>query len=134
MGGVKFWDNHVIMQAVLVICLGACAGALLRWQLELAVRAGLIPLPAWCDPNLIANLLGCLVIGVLVAHPQHPRLFLWGGVGFCGSLTTFSSWMLQVVLTLRGGQPGAALVMLLLPLAGGLVCTAVAARLAARWR
>lgn len=107
-------------------------GALLRWQLERLLRAGVIQLPSWCDSHLIANLAGCLLIGVLVAHPRRQALFLWAGVGFCGSLTTFSSWMLQVTLTLRGGRLPDAMTMLLLPVVAGLLCTALGARLGAR--
>lgn len=117
---------------LVLLAAGAIPGALIRWQLEQGVRAGWIPLPPWCDHNLIANLVGCLVIGMLVASPRRPALFLWGGIGFCGSLTTFSSWMLQVVLSLRAGHAGSALPMLLLPLAGGLLFTALGARLADR--
>lgn len=65
-----------------LVAAGAIPGALLRWHL----------------PHLlIANLLGCFLLGLLVGWPgTRPRLMLWGGIGFCGSLTSFSSWMLQL--------------------------------------
>jgi CrcB protein len=115
-----------------LVAAGAIPGALLRWQLDRLVQAAVIPLPPWCDSNLIANLAGCLLIGVVLATPQRPRLFLWAGIGFCGSLTTFSSLMLQVSLALRSGRIAEALPMLLVPLAAGLLLTALGARLGGR--
>jgi CrcB protein len=86
-----------------LVAAGAIPGALLRWQL----------------PNLLlANLLGCLLLGLLVGGPgARPRLMLWGGIGFCGSLTSFSSWILQLG-SLPPTSP-AFLQALLAPLAGG---------------
>lgn len=86
-----------------LVAAGAIPGALLRWHL----------------PHLlIANLLGCLLLGLLLGWPgARPRLMLWGGIGFCGSLTSFSSWMLQLAnLPLASG---AFLQALLVPVAGG---------------
>jgi CrcB protein len=115
-----------------LVAAGAIPGAVLRWRLGQLAQDGVPPLPAWCDSNLVANLAGCLLIGVLVALPQRQRLFLWGGIGFCGSLTTFSSWMLQVSLRLRSPQPLQALPMLLIPLVLGLALTSLGYRLGRR--
>lgn len=66
--------------------------------------------------------LGCLVLGVVLALPPHrQRTFLWAGIGFCGSLTTFSSWMLQLSITLREGRYGGSLLVLFSTLIGGLI-------------
>ena len=90
---------------------GTIPGALLRWLLP---------------DLLLANLLGCLLLGLLIGSVDSAgsaglrrRLLLWGGIGFCGSLTSFSSWMPQ----LAGLSPlsGDGLRTLLLPLAGGLL-------------
>jgi CrcB protein len=82
---------------------GAIPGSLLRWQLP---------------DLLLANLLGCLLLGLLLGWPgSRPRLMLWGGIGFCGSLTSFSSWMLQLA-TLPLGS-GAFWHSLLVPIVGG---------------
>jgi fluoride exporter len=71
--------------------------------------------------DLLANLIGCLLIGMLLAQPPHrARLYLWGGIGFCGSLTTFSSWMLELVRAIENGQPMDALLVLAVSLVGGL--------------
>ncbi len=78
---------------------GAIPGALLRWQLELHTGAS-------GSGTLLANLSGCLLLGMLLAQPPgRTRPYLWGGIGFCGSLTTFSSWMLELVRHLDAGEP-----------------------------
>jgi CrcB protein len=95
------------------------------------VAAGAIPgaLVRWLLPDLLlANLLGCLLLGLLVgAAGSRPRLLLWGGIGFCGSLTSFSSWILQLS-ALPAASP-AFLQALLAPLAGGVVALLVGRRL-----
>ena len=57
---------------------------------------------------LTSNFIGCWVIGVVFALKDyvHSDLFVGVSVGFCGSLTTFSSWQLGIVETLVG-VPGA---------------------------
>jgi CrcB protein len=101
---------------------GAIPGALLRWQLELVAASATSPgLRALSGADLLANLIGCLLIGMLLAQPpQRARLYLWGGIGFCGSLTTFSSWMLELVRRLDHGQPLEAFLVLAVSVLGGL--------------
>lgn len=112
---------------------GAIPGSLLRWKLGLAFPDGHGVVASWLNSTLIANLLGCLLIGVLVAQPpQRARLFLWGGIGFSGSLTTFSTWMLQLSRELHSDSLADALATLLIPLTGGLLLTALGYRLGQR--
>lgn len=101
---------------------GAIPGALLRWQLELVAASATSPgLRALTGADLLANLIGCLLIGMLLAQPpQRARHYLWGGIGFCGSLTTFSSWMLELVRLLDHGQPLEAFLVLAVSVLGGL--------------
>jgi CrcB protein len=86
------------MLSVAAICLGACAGALARWQLGLWLNpGGLIP---W--GTLTANLVGGYLIGVCVAVFQampelDPVWRLALVTGFLGALTTFSSFSAEVV-------------------------------------
>lgn len=94
------------MLPVLAICVGACAGALARWQLALwlnpatAVAGTTLPLG-----TLAANLIGGYLIGVCVAVfqalPQlDPAWRLALVTGFLGALTTFSSFSAEVVAML----------------------------------
>lgn len=87
------------MPTVLALCLGACLGALARWQLGLWLNTPQAWLP-W--GTLVANLLGGYLAGVVVAVLQHHpeidplwRLFLITGV--LGALTTFSSFGLETL-------------------------------------
>lgn len=77
-----------------LVALGAVPGALLRWQLALHLL----------DQNLVANTLGAALLGFLAGLPAAPRRQLFLGIGFCGSLTTFSGWMLEAVRQLSVGD------------------------------
>lgn len=118
-----------------LVAAGAIPGALLRWRLELAADQILGGFRSLVEADLMANLLGCLLIGALVAQPpRRARLFLWGGIGFCGSLTTFSSWIRELSQALQHGRPLAALAILTLSLVGGLLLTTLGYELALRCR
>lgn len=97
------------MLSVIAICLGACVGALSRWQLGLwlnpgTATAGLLP---W--GTLAANLIGGYLVGVCVGvFQQLPALDpVWRlalVTGFLGALTTFSSFSAEVVAMLQQGR------------------------------
>lgn len=90
------------MLHVLAICLGASAGALLRWRLGLWLSpGGLLP---W--GTLAANLVGGYLIGLCVAIFQilphlDPVWRLALVTGFLGALTTFSSFSAEVIALLQ---------------------------------
>jgi len=95
-----------VPRELLLVGAGAVPGALLRW---------------WLQDPLVANLLGCLLFGLLMGPgAARPRLLLVGMVGFCGSLTTFSGWELQLQQALQHGRPWNLLALLGGTLAGGL--------------
>ena len=103
-----------------LVALGAIPGALLRWQLQLLSPAATTATDL-AAATLAANLLGSLLLGVILGLGQRrPRLMLCGGIGFCGSLTTFSAWILQLYLAIHSGSVFKALAVLLASLAGGL--------------
>ena len=91
------------MLPILAICLGACAGALLRWRLGLWLSTPGALLP-W--GTLVANLIGGYLVGLAVATfqalPQlDPTWRLLLITGFLGALTTFSSFSAEVVTMLQ---------------------------------
>ena len=82
------------LQELLFVAVGAVPGALLRWQSSVVLH----------DRDVLVNVLGSLILGVLLGLPYRPRLQLLVGIGFCGSLTTFSSWMVNSVDLIVSGQ------------------------------
>lgn len=112
------------MLAVVVICIGACLGALARWQLALWLNPGAL-LP-W--GTLAANLIGGYLIGVCVAvfqsMPQlDPAWRLALVTGFLGALTTFSSFSAEVVGMLQQQRYALALGTAAVHLFGSLLLT-----------
>ena len=112
------------LQELLLVALGAMPGALLRWQLALHLA----------DQNLVANTLGSALLGFVAGLPAAPRRQLLLGVGFCGSLTTFSSWMLDAVRQLGVGEIKAAAGLIGLTLGLGLGAAALGFQLGRKIR
>ena len=103
------------LQELLLVALGAVPGALLRWQLAVQLQ----------DHNLLVNTLGAAILGLLAGLPAAPRRQLLVGVGFCGSVTTFSSWMLTAMKHLGASDWAAALGLIGLTLGLGLGAAAL---------
>ena len=112
------------MGSVLAICLGACIGALARWELGLWLNTGgLLP---W--GTLAANLLGGYLVGVCVATFQSmpqmdPVWRLLLVTGFLGALTTFSTFSAEVIAMLQQQRYALALGTASLHLFGSLLLT-----------
>lgn len=84
------------------IAAGGVLGATVRWAVLTTVTVD-GPMP-W--PVLGVNVIGSAVLGILLAEEwNHPRRRLWfhdiGGIGFCGGLTTFSTFTVEIVDLVR---------------------------------
>jgi CrcB protein len=93
------------MLSVFAICIGACLGALARWQLGLWLNPAVMAGTALPLGTLAANLVGGYLVGVCVAVFQalpnlDPVWRLALVTGFLGALTTFSSFSAEVVAML----------------------------------
>ena len=93
-------------KGILAIGLGGGLGALLRWWLGLTLNAYFPTIP---PGTLAANLIGGYVVGMAVAFfatysalAPEWRLFLI--TGFCGGLTTFSTFSAEVVTLMQQGR------------------------------
>ncbi len=107
--------------ALLLVALGGGAGAALRFAVYQAVDASRFP---W--PTLTANLVGCLLIGILAPLLlERPAAWLLIATGLLGGFTTFSSFGLDALGLLQAGRTGAALAYLTLSVCGGLLLCAV---------
>lgn len=110
---------------VVAVLVAGAVGALLRYALSRAfpVRPGHLP-----GGILIVNVVGSGVAGALIGLAE--RAALDGDVrlilvtGFCGGLTTFSTWTVETVELLDGGRWRAAILNVVVTLALGLSAAA----------
>lgn len=112
-------------KSVIAISVGASLGALLRWQLGLKLNSLLPALPLG---TLSANLVGAYIIGFAIAYfsqmPQmSPEARLLIITGFCGGLTTFSTFSAEVFTQLQNSQILCALRTTLVHVVGSVVLT-----------
>ena len=106
-----------------LVALGAVPGAVMRWQIASHFH----------DNDVIVNVLGAFILGWLVGLPIRPKRQLLIGIGFCGSLTTFSSWMVHCVTFIAEGHWLAALGVIGLTLGLGLGAAALGVFVGRSW-
>lgn len=84
--------------AIAGIAVAGITGASLRWATNELVNDPLVAL-------LILNSAGAFILGILLrTHQAHSSIRLCLGVGFCGSLTTFSTLTAEVAERINHGQ------------------------------
>jgi CrcB protein len=112
-------------RAILAVALGGMLGCLARYGLALALNRYFPSIP---PGTLAANYIGCYIIGVALgifaldpAVPVEWRLFVT--TGFCGGLTTFSTFSAEVITLLQTGRAAWALGAIGLHLGGSLLLT-----------
>lgn len=95
------------MLDVLVICLGAIVGANARYFISRYAAQALGPVFPY--GTLFINIAGSFIVGFFVIWTSErvladPRWRLLVVVGFCGSLTTFSSYAFESMSYFEQGQ------------------------------
>jgi CrcB protein len=112
-------------RSIAAVSVGSSLGALLRWWLGARLNAHFPPIP---PGTLTANLIGGYVVGVAVAFfatytALAPEWRLLVITGFCGGLTTFSTFSAEVVTLLQQGRATWALAAAAAHLGGSLLMT-----------
>ncbi|AGA91086.1 crcB protein [Thioflavicoccus mobilis 8321] len=112
-------------RSLVAIGAGAAIGATLRWLLGTKLNA---LFPAIPPGTLVANLLGGYLIGVAIGFfaamtSLAPEWRLFVITGFCGGLTTFSTFSAEIVTLLQQGRPSWALVAVGLHVSGAVIAT-----------
>ena len=96
------------MSSFLAVGLGGALGAMGRYGISLLPLKSAFP---WL--TLLTNVLGALVIGFVVGvtadNTASPNTVLFWKTGVCGGFTTFSTFSLETLRLLEGGQTGAGL-------------------------
>jgi CrcB protein len=116
------------MLSIIAICIGACVGALSRWQLGLWLNPSSTDNGIFPWGTLAANLIGGYLIGLCVGVFQNmpqlaPEVRLLCITGFLGALTTFSTFSVEVVSMLQQGRIVLALLTAGVHLLGSLLLT-----------
>ena len=115
--------------ALFWIGLGGALGSILRAVLAYSITSEF----PWA--TLVANVVGCLLIGLVIGHEsvttdwaQHTRGFVV--IGFCGGFTTFSTFGLQTIKQLEAGNLAGAFSNILLSLVVCLLAVWIGIRVA----
>ena len=74
---------------LIFLSIGVLPGAFLRWQL---------------DNYFLVNCIGCFVLGIVSGSQIKKKYKYIIGFGFCGSLTTYSGWIIDCFSYLKNGN------------------------------
>ena len=115
-----------MLKSLMVIAVGASLGAWLRWILGMKLNALFPTIP---PGTVVANMVGGYIIGLAIAFlaasptlsPEWRLLII---TGFCGGLTTFSTFSAETVALIQEGRLVWALGSISLHVAGSLAMTA----------
>lgn len=117
-----------MLQLLLAVFIGGGTGSVARWFLSMRFNPmhQVIPLG-----TLTANLIGAFIIGMGLAwfnRMTHidPMWKLLITTGFCGGLTTFSTFSAEVVFLLQDGRINWALANIAVNMLGSFAMTALA--------
>lgn len=118
-------EDRYRLKSIIAIFIGAGLGALLRWWLGLTLNSYFPSIP---PGTLAANLIGGYIIGVAIAFfatstAIAPEWRLFVITGFCGGLTTFSTFSSEIVALLQQGRSLGACGAVALHLTGSVVMT-----------
>ena len=110
---------------IFAISLGSAVGALLRWVLGTQFNSVFPTVPLG---TLLANLIGGYIVGLAIAYftqapdiaPEWRLLII---TGFCGGLTTFSTFSAEVLTLLQQGRLSWALATIAVHVSGSLLMT-----------
>lgn len=112
-------------KSIVAIFVGAGAGALLRWLLGMRFNPLFPTLPLG---TLAANLIGAYIIGAAAAlfsasSAWSPEWRLVIITGFCGGLTTFSTFSMETATLLQQGRALWACAIIAVHVGGSLLLT-----------
>jgi CrcB protein len=113
---------------VLFVALGAAVGAPLRYLIDRWVRLRAGPGFPW--GTLLVNVVGSFLLGFLTALPAGPGEAALLGTGFCGALTTYSTFGYETMGLQRAGMRRRALAYVLASVTIGVAAAFAGAALA----
>ena len=111
------------MKNIFYIFLGGGFGSILRFAISKLFMADKSSFP-WS--TLIANFIGCFIIGIILGwfinnNKQYSDLYVFLSIGFCGGLTTFSTFSVEGLTFLKNGELFMFVTYILISILGGLL-------------
>jgi CrcB protein len=110
--------------SLLSIALGSVIGAWLRWGISLRFNSVFENIPFG---TVIVNLTGAFIIGLAVSFFSNsainPNYKLFVMTGFCGALTTFSTFSVEIVALLQASKLEYAISTIAIHVIGSLIFT-----------
>ena len=110
--------------SLLSIGLGAVLGAWLRWVISLKFNSFFQGIALG---TVLVNLVGAFIIGFAISFFAntniHANYKLAVITGFCGALTTFSTFLIEVVALLQSGKFDYAILTIAIHVLGSLLFT-----------
>ena len=85
-----------------LIAIGAAVGAPLRYLTDRFIQARHDSVFPW--GTLTVNVAGSLLLGLLVGARAGPAVMALAGTGFCGTLTTYSTFSYETLRLAQGGS------------------------------
>lgn len=113
----------------LLVAAGAAVGAPLRYLTDRYIQSRHDSVFPWGTFGV--NLAGSALLGFLVALPADGAVRALAGIGFCGALTTYSTFSYETLRLLQEGARLMAVANVVASVAGGLgagVCGVLLAR------
>jgi CrcB protein len=87
---------------LLLVALGAAIGAPLRYLTDRVIQARHRSTFPW--GTFTVNVAGSLLLGYLIGRPVAPWMSALLGTGFCGALTTYSTFSFETLRLVREGD------------------------------
>jgi CrcB protein len=103
---------------VLLVALGAAVGAPARYLADRTIQRRHDSVFAW--GTLAVNIAGSLILGFLAGLPASGQVMAVAGTGFCGALTTYSTFGYETLQLARDGARPLALLNVVLSVTSGL--------------
>lgn len=101
------------------VAVGGATGALTRWALLSALTSS----GEWPWAIFLTNIIGCSVLGLLVGRFQrvlHTSVMIGATAGFCGALTTFSGFVIDLAWFVHEDRWGLLITYLLISVTTGI--------------
>jgi len=122
---LAFWQNNSLLTTTCFL-LAAAVGSLLRWGFQLWGSSR-----QWLG-TLSANLSSSFLLGLLLASDLHPATVTILGGGFLGSLSTFSTVIMQTADESSNGNRFTAYAYLLMTIGLGVLLAFIGLEIGSR--